>query len=234
MRAENGSAPSPELVGRVIAAGFVVALVAVVLQTIGFFANAFLLDYEIWNLDADADGNALAWASSVATFAAALGALLLGLLAPATSWQMFGVAAALGFFSLDDAVGIHEELASETVHGLDLPTSVGRAFWPMLYLPLLAFVVFSLWRLATNASERIRRAMLLGLAFLAAAVAAEILSAVWWSEDSRPLVDDLEIAFEEGAELAGWILIATAVLGIVVDRLVRIGKTTARPGIEGL
>ena len=102
----------------------------------------------------------------------------------------------------------------------------------MLYLPLLAFVVVSLWRLAANASERIRRALLLGLALLAAAVAAEVLSAVWWSEDSRPLVDDLEIAFEEGAELAGWILIATAVLAIVADRLVRIGKSTERPRIE--
>jgi hypothetical protein len=232
MHTGNGSAPSPDLVGRVIAAGFVLALVGVVLQTIGFLANAFLLDYDIWNLDADADGNALAWASSVATFTAALGALLLGLLAPTTSWQMLGMAAALAFFSLDDAVGVHEELASEAVHGLDLPTSVGRAFWPMLYLPLLAFVVVSLWRLAADASERIRRALLLGLALLAAAVAAEVLSAVWWSEDSRPLVDDLEVAFEEGAELAGWILIASAVLGVVVDRVVRIGKSTDRPGLE--
>jgi hypothetical protein len=218
----------------VIAAGVVLAVVAVVLQTIGFFANAFFLEYGIWNLDADRDGNALAWASSVATFAAALGALLLGLLAPTGRWQMFGMAAALSFLSLDDAAAIHEKLASRTVQSLDFPAIVGHAFWPLLYLPLLAFVVFSLWRLATNASKNIRRPMLLGIALLAAAVAAEMASSLWRSEDSRPLVDDLEIAFEEGAELAGWILIATAVLGIVVDRLVRIGKSTERPGIAGL
>lgn len=231
----NGSRRVFDPFDRIVAVGFVLAVVAVAVQTVAHLANAFFFDYGIWNFDADGDGNALTWASSVATFTAALGALLLGLLPRTPRWRMVALAAVLAFLSLDDAVGVHEELTSEVVHGLDVPTSVGRALWPMLYLPLLAFVVISLWRLAADAPQRIRGPILLGLALLAAAVAGETMSSLWWDEESRPLIDDLEVAVEEGAELAAWILIATAFGGIVVNRLLRMGgATSSRAGEEAL
>ena len=211
---------APFLVDRLLTVGFALAVIAVAAQTVGHLTNAFVLDYEIWNLDADQDGNALSWASSVATFSVGLGAFLLGLLAPTPIWRLLALAAILAFFSVDDVVGIHERLASETVHGLDLRESFGRALWPLLYFPLLGFAVLALWRLAAESEARIRRAILLGLGLLAVAVAAEATSVLWWSDQAgRPLADDLEVAIEEGAELGGWIILAAALGGILVSRL---------------
>jgi hypothetical protein len=228
----NGSRRIFDPSHRVVQVGCILAVVAVAVQTVAHFANAFFFDYGVWNFDADGDGNALTWASSVATFTAALGAFLLGVMARTPEWRLVALAAVLAFFSLDDAVGLHEELTSEVVHGLDAPTSVGRVLWPLLYFPVLAFVVISLWRLAAGAHRHIRGPIVVGLALLAAAVAGETMSSLWWEEESRPLIDDVEVAIEEGAELAAWILIATAFGGMVVGRLLRVGRTTASPDRE--
>jgi hypothetical protein len=231
----SASAPTSHLVDRVLSFGFVVAAVAVAGQTVAHLTNAFFLDYEIRNMDADADGNALSWAASVAIFTAALGAFLFSLFPSVPTRRFVALSAAFVFFSLDEVAAIHEKLASVSVHGLDVATSVGRALWPILYVPLLVFVVISLWRLAATVPDRIRSAILLGLALLAAAVVAEAMSTLWWNEDSRPLIDDLEVAVEEGAELGGWIFVATAFAAILFDCLARAGEPLLpRANGEGL
>jgi hypothetical protein len=212
-----------------------VAAIAVAGQTVAHLTNAFFLDYEIRNMDADADGNALSWAASVAIFAAALGAFLFSLFPSVPTRRFVALSAVFVFFSLDEVAAIHENLASVAVRGLDVPSSVGRAGWPILYVPLLVYVVFSLWRLAASAPNRIRSAILLALGLLAFAVVAESIATLWWSEDSRPLLDDLEVAVEEGAELGGWIFVATAFAAILFDCLARAGELLLpRANGEGL
>jgi hypothetical protein len=213
--------------------GFVAAVVAVAVQTVAHLTNAFVLDYEIRNMDADADGNALSWASSVAIYTAAVGAFLFSLSASSPR-RFVALGAVFVFFSLDEVAAIHEQVVTVSVRGLDVPTSVGRALWPILYLPLLVFVVITLWRLAASAPDLIRRVFLLGLALLAAAVLAEAMTALWSSEGSRPLVDDLEVAAEEGAELAGWIFVATAFAALHFDRVARAGAGCTRAKVKGL
>lgn len=223
------------VVDRVLSLGFVAVAVAVAVQTIAHLTNAFFLDYAIRNMDADADGNALSWATSVSIFTAALGAFLVSLFAWVPTRRFVSLGAVFVFFSLDEVAAIHENLGSTTARALDIPTAGGRALWPILYLPLLVFAVISLWRLAASAPDRIRRVILLGLALLACAVVAEAMTTLWSSEGSRPLIDDLEVAAEEGAELAGWILVATAFAAILFDGVARAGeRVLPRANVDGL
>jgi hypothetical protein len=206
---------------RVLSGGLVLALVAVGVQTVAHLTNALVLDYRSWNMDATADGNALSWASSVATFTAALGAVLLGLLPTTRAWRFVALSAVFTFFSLDDVIGIHETLAFIHFFGYDPPNTLARALWPLLYLPLFAFAILELWRLSAHVQERIRRTIWLALSLFAVAFVAEAIAALWWEEDddSRFLIDDLEVAIEEGAELGAWILVSTAFAAILFERL---------------
>jgi hypothetical protein len=224
-----GYVSESDALARIVRVGVASAVIAVTVQTAAHLTNAFFLDYAVRNMDADADGNALSWAASVTLFTAALAAFVLSMLPSVRSRHFIGLGGILAFFSLDEVAAIHEKFASITVHSLDVPLSVGRAVWPVLYLPLLVFVATSLWRLAATSPSRIRSVIVLGLALLVAAVGAEATSALWWREDSRPLADDLEVAAEEGAELAGWILIGTGLVAIVYDRLLRAGEWLRRP-----
>jgi hypothetical protein len=216
----NGSRRAVDLGGRVITVGFLLAALAVAVQTFAHLMNAFVFDYGVWNMDASQDGNAFSWASSVATFGAALGALLLGLRTAVPAWRLVLLAVVLAFFSLDDVVAIHEKLAFAD-YGADIPKLIRRAFWPVLYLPLFAFVTWMLWQTAVRAEDRLRRAIQLGVGLLAVALVAEGVATIWWSEDDRerPLVDDLEVAIEEGAELVAWILIAAALFALLCEAL---------------
>jgi hypothetical protein len=219
--APNGALTTPRLAERILSVGFALAVIAVVVQTAAHLTNALLLDYGIANMDATIDGNALSWASSVATFAAALGALLLGMIPRSPAWRLLVLAAVLAFFSLDDVVAIHEKLAFGTSGALGLADIVGRAFWPVLYFPLFLYALVSLWQLSLQARERVRHTIWAALALFALAFAGEAFATLWWSADNatRFLGDDLEVALEEGAELGGWIILAAALGAILVSRL---------------
>jgi hypothetical protein len=210
-------------VDRVLNTAFVLAAVAVVAQTVAHFTNALAFDYRYFQMDADQDGNAVSWASSVATFAVAFCAVLLGLLARDRAWRFFAFAVVIGFFSLDDSVTIHEQIASWVTRVLGIEEIFSRVLWPTFYLPLLVFAGVTLWRLAAPAPDRIRRTIWLGLALLATALAAELVSVLWSHSDPthRTLVDDVEVAVEEGAELAAWIVLAAALAGLLVDHVAR-------------
>lgn len=72
-------------------------------------------------------------------------------------------------------------------------------------------------------SARFGRLVLGGAGLLVAAVALEALSPAlfWLGFDHGDLVYELEVVAEEGAELGGWALIATACLAAAVDHLQR-------------
>jgi hypothetical protein len=166
-----------------------------------------------------------AWASSTITGFTAF-VLFLLLLARSQRRRVLGLLVVLvTFFSLDDSLQIHERLR---YGGLGLDESV-RVVWPIVYLPLLAAVSVLLWSLAAETLEG-KRIMRAGLVMLAAAVACELVSAglVQGGYGRGTVLYDLEVAVEEGLELAGWIFLAA---GFSADLLARAAlPEPRRPG----
>ena len=142
-----------------------------------------------------------------------LGAAVLigvGVYAAAVRGVKGGAFAALAcfFFSADDTLMVHEHIRF-SIFGLDEP---GRVLWPIVYLPLAGTVLVILWRLSRRLPPIAARALVAGLACLVVAVGLEMVSLVMvnagYPEGSRAY--EVEVIFEEGLELAGWILIASS------------------------
>ena len=195
------------LQNRLLSFGLRFAIAAVVVQTAVHLLNAIFLDKRALNVNFE--DNLFAWASTVATFSVAFVATVraAGLTRDRMRYVLLAIVAA--FVSLDDMVAIHEDVGTEAAELFGLPRSYDSVLWPAFYLPLLALGLFLLFLLAREAPERPRRFIQAGLALLAAALAAEVVSGPWTGgEEEWPHV--LEGAFEEAAELAAWILVASA------------------------
>jgi hypothetical protein len=209
-------------VERVLSLGVRIALIGGVLLGVGHLLNVFVFDGDVWTLDAESEVNVWAWASSVATFAAAFVALVLALLARAAdAGRLWFLAFVLAFFSVDDILAIHERVGRAVRDdALDLESGWGRIVWPTIFFPLLASAFLILWRLGREAPPSAGRVLRLGLGLLAAAVALEIVSSPWYisGRDSNTVPGALEVAFEEGCELAGWILVAAALTAVMLVR----------------
>ena len=204
--------------------GIRIAVVAVLVQTVAHLGNEFLLDDRVEGLDADIEGNALTWASSVATFAVALCAALHAA-AFEKQRREFTVLAALAlWFSLDDVAIIHERVALELGEDLlGMPDYLAVRLWLILYLPLLLLAGLVLWRVAQEAQPPADRAVLVGLGLLVASIPVELAGAVTrkLAEDSTEVPETFRVAIEEGLELGGWILIATGLTAILCSALMR-------------
>lgn len=204
--------------------GIRIAVVAVLVQTVAHLGNEFLLDDRVEGLDADIEGNALTWASSVATFAVALCAALHAA-AVEKQRREFTVLAALAlWFSLDDVAIIHERVALELGEDLlGMPDYLAVRLWLILYLPLLLLAGLVLWRVAQEAQPPADRAVLVGLGLLVASIPVELAGAVTrkLAEDSTEVPETFRVAIEEGLELGGWILIATGLTAILCSALMR-------------
>lgn len=200
--------------------GNLVAVAAASFIAVAHVVNERVLGGDVWSLDADLDGNAISWISSEATFVAALAAFALGLLVAERRRILLVLAALLAYFSLDDMVAVHERIGTMAREGLGLETGWGRSIWPVLFLPLLATAFLGLWRTASTqpapAGEQIRR----GLALLVLAVGLEVGStAIHVTGNGTGWLDALEVALEEGLELAGWILISAGMIAAVYRAL---------------
>ena len=207
---------------RLLNIGLVLAVAGAVLQALTHLFNVFALDGDSWNLDAEADNNAWAWASSVATFTCAFVAAVLAVFARTNTGGLWFLAGVLAFLSVDDLVKIHEGIGTRVREGVfDLPTGWGRLAWPAIFFPLLAAVFVLLWRMASERGGRPGLWIKGGLALLAFAVGLELLSAPFYIQDgsAHSVPGATEVAIEEGAELGGWILIAT---GLTVIMLLRV------------
>ena len=244
---DAGSTDSLEpgrVVDRIASLGIAIAVLLTALQTAAHLTNALLLDNQVFNLSAEVDGNAFTWLSSAATFAAALGALVLALFLPAVRARCLVTALLLCFLSADDVARFHETIAGRLVYEFDLPERSGGAVWPAVYLPLLALAFALLWRLADDARDAAGRSIRIGLGLLVLSVVMELLWTPWdfatRARDRWP--NAVEVAFEEGVELAGWILIASGMIGLACASLVRLatvrdadngGGRAADPNPEG-
>jgi hypothetical protein len=200
-----------------------VSAVAFVLLAITDLVDVLALHRRIRAFDADLDGGLWTWAS-VATEAAGA-ALLLLLAMTAVRWRAFAVCSLiLAYFSLDDAVLIHEGIAG----ALDFFPHSSRIIWPLLYLPLLVGLTIQLWRIAeAQHGPQVRALVRGGLVALVVAVLLEggspLLFALGQGEGS--IGYELEVALEEGLEMTGWIWITGGIAITLVQRL-RNGQRT--------
>ncbi len=215
----RSEAVEPNLPDTLLTVGIAGALGAVVLQTILHFTDVLVFDFRYNIINPDSEQNIPNWGSASTTFVAAVAALLLGLVSSGRLRARYLVLAAiLAFFSLDDAVGLHELFVLGTVAGVE---QAERFVWPLLYLPLLVAGLLLLVAAARRAFWRARVTVLVGLAMLVAAVAVEYIGGLIRNLDGVT-VESLTYAFpvtiEEGLELAGWMLIATGLLAAALER----------------
>jgi hypothetical protein len=202
---------------RVLTVALAAAIVAVVLQTAVHLVNAAF--FENPQLSVLGEGNATTWASSVATFAAGFAAGLHAAVLPEGRRIFVFLAAVFTFFSLDDMILLHERVSARFLDAVGLSPAWDSVLWPALYLPVAGLAFLLLVGVARTAPARARRFLLVGLALLATAVAAEALSAPWSTpENADRWPHVVEGAFEEGAELAGWILIAGGLTAVALAR----------------
>jgi hypothetical protein len=199
--------------------GLAIAAITVTAQAVAHVVGVHLLDDRYLNLNADDELGLPAWLSSSATFAAAFGAFLLALMQERIDASLLVLAGLLAFFSLDDAIVVHERVGEKAADALGYGETTERLIWLILFFPLFALAAILLVQTARRLPTDHARLMYLGLGLLVLAVAAELLSSVVYElaevqRGSWP--DTVEVVVEESAELAAWILIATALLAAVL------------------
>jgi hypothetical protein len=195
-------------------AGIGLAVAAVAIQSALYLADVYVLDRRVGTFDIDREGGIGGWASTVAIFSTALLALLLGVIRSAKRAQLLVLAGAAAFLSFDEALMVHERIGLKATDALGVSDTYLRVSWPVVYLPLLGAVAIILFLLARASTHPARSLLIAGLALLATAVGLEM---AWLAVDLIPTLTAngwlyaMEIALEEGSELAGWILLATGV-----------------------
>ena len=213
---------------RILRIGLVIAIVGTLVQTASELVDYFAFDLDVWNLNIDADNNAFAWASSVAQFAAAFCCALLAIAGWWSSRLLLALTLILAFFSLDDIVRFHEDLAFEFREDvLGVQVAYGRIIWPIMFFPLLAAAFLLLWRFGDRAAARSGWFIRLGLVMLVLAVFAEMGSTTIGGDSENTLPYVLEVVVEEGLELAAWVLIATAMASTLSATLLDLGRRVA-------
>jgi hypothetical protein len=223
------AAPLEPVEDRLLSAGLAFAVFASAAQTVVHLLNAAFLEKR--SLNVNFEENAFAWASTVAAFSVAFVATVCAAGLSRGRGRYIALALVTAFISLDDMVVIHEEVGTKATETLGLPQSFDSLLWPAIYFPLLALGFLVLLSLAREAPARARRFIHVGLALFAFALVAEAASAPWTgAEDEWPHV--IEGAFEEAAELAAWILIATALTVVMLRELLRTAPAArARAGL---
>jgi hypothetical protein len=202
-----------EAVDTVLLVGLIAATAAFVVQGTAHVANV-ALDRRYNLFDADSDYGLFAWASAAVTAVAAALAFVLASRLRRGDYLLLGIA--LTLLALDDLFAVHERIGelADTL-GLSERIQLQRLVWIVVLLPLLAAAAVLLWRIAREAPDRAGDAVRIGLALLVLAVAAEAVTPVLfnfdWGQNSVPY--ELEVVLEEGAELAGWILVVTGLAG---------------------
>lgn len=194
---------------RIMRWSFCVAIVGAATQGIIHFVNVVFLDARFGLLNADADIGVFTWASSLATGIAAFGIVLVAAQLFRFRKLMLGVGGILAFFSLDDAVGIHERISIDKIGPI---AHASRIAWIAFSLPILAAAFLGLLVFGLRAPDAVRKALLWGLSGLVLAISLEGTSPILFAlgSDHGDWLYELEVVFEEGLELAGWILIGAA------------------------
>ena len=195
-----------------VVAGVSLALVAVAVQTALYLADVYAFDRRVGTFDVDAESGLPAWAATVAIFSTGLVALLLSFVESSRRPSLLALAGAVTFLSFDESLVVHERVGLEITEALDLSDKYLRVAWPAVYLPLLAAIAVLVVYLARTSTGPARRLLVVGLVALAGAVGLEVAGLALDLIPSLTATDwlyTIQIALEEGAELAGWILLTT-------------------------
>jgi hypothetical protein len=202
-----------------VVAGVFLALLAVTVQTALYLADVYALDRRVRMFDVDGEGGVSAWAATVAIFSTGFVALLLSFVESSRRLRLLALAGAAIFLSFDESLIVHERLGLAVTEALNLSDKYLRVAWPAVYLPLLVAVAALVFQLAWTSHDPARRLLAIGLVTLAGAVGLEISGLAL---DLIPSLPDwlytAEIALEEGAELAGWILLTTGLAVLLFDQ----------------
>lgn len=214
----------PIPVRRLLAVTLGLAAFVLLAQTALHLVNGLLLESEYNNFNADAEGNAWAWASSVAQFTAGVGALLAFLCDRRRSFAV--LAFVLAYFSVDDSIRIHETAIVRLDRALGIASDYERYMFAAVYFPVFVLTALMLLQAARRAPRRAGIFVLLGVSLLVFAVACEVVGTKWAPEgDAQPTTPYvIEVALEEGAELLGWILIAGGLLAHACARMLAFGR----------
>lgn len=218
---------------RLLKSGLLFAGVGFALQGGLHLVNVVFFGLDLDVINADSDTSAFSWLSVSAEFTTALAAFLLGTILPRARPRFFGLAAICAFFSADDMLQIHENLTTGWASSPGLPSHFGRMIWPAVFFPVLALAFILLWTLALQVGVELARFIQSGLVLLGASLVLEVTSAAFFYAglDHGDLPYELEVVVEEGAELAGWVLIAAALTAIAINSLMRLG--TIASAIQG-
>jgi hypothetical protein len=189
------------------ALGLALAAAAVLAQTAVYLIEA---------PGAGREGGALDWLSVAAIAAVAVAAGLRAASLPHRRPRFALLAVLLAYLAIDDAAGLHERITSVIADWLAV-SGRGDALFLLPYLPLLAVACGLLWSAAREAGRPARSLMYLGLALLAAGLAARVLAAVV-AATGITLADwekTLGLAAMHEAELAAWVLLASGLGSLV-------------------
>ena len=195
------------------------ALVGALILVSVHSVNAIALDGAVTAFDANQDGTPLVWASAVAIWTVSVAALLAAAMRTGPVVQSVFLACATAFFSMDDMIGVHERIAKVLVLQFGVTNPWGGALLPLVYLPLFAVTVVLILRIARSGTMATFRDAVTGVCLLVAAVALETVSAPWSEQTS--LLHTLGGGIEEAMKLAGWILIASSALAVLMTNVVR-------------
>ena len=196
--------------------GVGLAALAVIAESAAHLVNFSLLDARFSSLDADTNGGIFDWVGDIALAGAVGSALLLAVRASGGARVWLAMPAALlAFLLVDDILQLHRRLGPH---------------WQELYLPIVAPVFVVLWLLAGTSPPPARRSVRFGLVLLAVSLftgqAGEpVLSQGGWGVGTWHY--ELKVVFKQGAELAGWTLLA---LGLAA----RVTAERAAPARDGL
>ena len=199
--------------------GLAIAAITVTAQAVAHVIGVHLLDDRYLNLNADDELGLPAWVSSSATFAAAFAAFLLALMQERIDASVLVLAGLLAFFSLDDAIAVHERLGEKVGDALGYGETSERLIWLILFMPLFALAAILLFGTAWRLPGQLAALVFFGLVLLLFALATELVSSVLYElvdVERGSWADTIEVVLEESAELAAWILIATALLTAVL------------------
>jgi hypothetical protein len=208
---------------RILEAGALVAAVGGILLVLATLANQFVLSPDVTSIDGRVEHSVWTWASSAATFAGAFVATVWLVVSPRRRLNVIAIVVTLAYFSLDDMLALHEEVGSDVGETLALPDWVG-GLWLLAYPPLLVLAVWALVGATWNETAKIRRAMLAGIALLGAGLLLELVGIATkrLQLDGTAWPHAVRGAFEEAAELSGWIVVASALTAALVLELARV------------
>ncbi len=187
------------------------------------FLDTLFLDARFNTLNADLEENPVAWMGTVAEFGAAVGAFLLALSLPRQRMRYGVLAAILVYFSLDDAIRIHETMVLHVEKLLGIQSDYGRDMWPLIYFPVAGLAFWIMWHAAGKVPDRAGRFVRTGLLMLGASIVCEMLGTTWApAEGQAPSAAyALEVAVEKALQLGAWPLIAA---GLVAMALTCVGS----------